>query len=131
MAAAEVAKAVVWEDSGAAMMARIVGNDAAAITQATVTSITRHTYDLDAASPTTDIEDPGTSLTVSTVVFDTLQTDSRWTEDSTGYNFRDDVDDTLFSTGGNRYRVEYVVEPSSGAKFHVVYEVTARPVVVT
>lgn len=127
--AAEVAKAYVWEDSGAALMARVVGNDAAAITQATVTSIERKTYDLDSATPTTATDE--TTLTVSTVVFDTLQTDARWTEDSTGYNLRDDVDDTIFATGGHRYRVEYVVEPSSGAKFHVVFEVLARPVVVT
>lgn len=127
--AAEVAKAYVWEDSGAALMARVVGNDAAAITKATITSITRTTYDLDSATPTVAVET--TALTVATVVFDALQTDARWTVDSTGYNFRDDVDDDVFTTGGRRYRTEYVFEPSSGAKFHVVYEVLARAVVVT
>lgn len=126
--AAEVAKAFVWEDSGAALMARVLGNAATAITQATVSSVTRKVFDLDGATPTTPVS---SALTVSTVVFDTLQTDGRWATDSTGYNFLDAVDDDVFTTGGNRYRVEYVFEPSSGAKFHVVFEVLARPVVVT
>ncbi len=127
--AAEVAKAFVWEDSGAALMARVVGNAATAITQATVTSIDRKVYDLDSATPTVATDEK--TLTVSTVVFDALQTDGRWTVDSTGYNLLDAVDDDIFTTGGHRYRVEYVVEPSTGAKFHLVFELLARPVVVT
>lgn len=119
----------VIEDSGCSNMARVVGNDAAVITIATISTIKQHVFDLDATDPTVDLSN--TALTVANVVFDTLQTDARWTKDSTGYNFRDDVDDTILSTGGNRYRFEYVFEPSSGAKFHVLFEITALAITIT
>lgn len=57
------------------------------------------------------------SLTVSSVVFDTLQTDDRWTEDNTGYNFRHDVDQSVLTNPDISYRFEYKVTLSSGNEF--------------
>lgn len=113
-------KAFVWEDSGASFMARVVGNDAANITQASITGITCKVFD----SSGTSVATP--SITVANVVFDTLQTDARWTVDGTGYNFLHAMPDTVFTTGGETYTVEYMFDPASGSDFPCVYEVPAR-----
>jgi hypothetical protein len=58
-----------------------------------------------------------TSLTVANVVFDTLQTDARWTKDNTGYNFRHDVGHTIMTDPDISYRLEYKVTLSGGSEF--------------
>ena len=126
MAAYEVTKGKMFEDGGVTLMARVVNNSAASITQATITGITRKVFDLDSATPDTAVNTA--TLTVASVVFDTLQADSRWTADSTGYNFRDAPAASIFSTGGHRYRVEYLFDPTSGEDFFVVFELTTLAV---
>jgi hypothetical protein len=58
------------------------------------------------------------SLTIANVIFDTLQTDDLWNErDSTGYNFRHQIDissNAAFTLAGRRYLVEYTLTPGSG-----------------
>ena len=56
------------------------------------------------------------TLTVSSVVFDTLQTDGRWTADATGYNFRHDITQATFTDPG-RYVIEYTVTMTGGNSF--------------
>jgi len=56
------------------------------------------------------------TLTVSSVVFDTLQTDGRWTADTTGYNFRHDITQATFTDPG-RYVIEYTVTMTGGNSF--------------
>jgi hypothetical protein len=64
-------------------MARVVGiADGANITQASVDSLTFNLYQ----KRTTAAALQSYSLVVAKVVFDALQTDDRWTVDSTGYN---------------------------------------------
>ncbi len=121
MPAPAVTKAMVWEDGGAAFMARIVGNDAANITQASITGGTVKVFD----SSGTSVLD--STITKTTHIFDTLQTDARWTVDSTGYNFLYAMADTVFSTGNEMYTVEFMFDPASGNDFPVVYEVEALP----
>lgn len=82
-------------------------------------------FDLDSATPETPLNAGGTALTVSAVIFDTLQTDARWTIDSTGYNFRHTPGASNFASGDRRYRIEYVFDPVSGENFALVYHVTA------
>ena len=127
MATTEPIKATVWEDGGAALMARVVGNSATAITQAAITSISYSVFDLSGTTPNTAITGySAVSLTVADVVYDTLQTDARWTADSTGYNFRHDIAAAVFATGGHRYRIEYKFTPATGSVFWLVYEITAK-----
>ena len=121
---ATVTMATVFEDGGASLMARVVGPDAANITQAGTTSITWAAYDVVAGGAATASD----TLTVSSVVFDTLQTDARWTVDSTGYNFRHDMPATTFATGGTTYRIEYKFTPASGEVYWVVFEVNCLPI---
>jgi len=54
------------------------------------------------------------SLTPADVIFDTLQTDSKWTVDDTGFNFSHTLDicaNHALPTAGRRYLVEYRLTP--------------------
>lgn len=110
----------VFEGGTATLMARVLGADAAAIAQADLDSIEYSIYLLDDASPssrTAVTGHGGVSLAVADVVYDELQTDDRWTEDATGYNFRHTIDvssDDAFAAAGRRCLVEYTLTPVSG-----------------
>ena len=121
MPSATITTGTVFEDSGASLMARVVDNDGTDITQSDITTIKYSVF---------DVSDPGaasnTGLNVSDVVFDTLQTDARWTKDSTGYNFRHDLPASALPEGDHVYRVEYKFTPASGEVFHVVFELATK-----
>lgn len=114
-------RGTVWEDSGCSLMARILGVDGEYITQAGISTITYAVHRTDTGAEVI----ASTSLTVANVVFDTLQTDSRWHADSTGYNFRMDAPAASFPTGNVTYHVEVTFTPATGAVFHVVFAVAA------
>jgi hypothetical protein len=116
---AQVITGIVIEDSGATFLARIHGNAGTAITPATISSIAFNVFSLNAPST---VVLSGT-CTVSSTVFDTLQTDAIWTKDSTGYNFKYAMAATAFPTGNVRYRVSFKFTPTSGEVFHALYEV--------
>ena len=97
----------VIEGVGVPVMARIRLPDGTYITQATTTSVTRKVYHQGTEISTA-------ALTVSTVIFDTLQTTSTnalWTLDTTGFNFNDVVDDDVFVDGDKVYYAWYHIEP--------------------
>ena len=121
---AVVIKGVAFEDGAVVLMARVQNASAANITQASVTAITYAVYDVQ--QNTTVLA--STSLTVSSVVFDTLQTPSIWTKDTTGYNFRHDPAKTTLPNGGKVYRFEYLIDPTSGEDFWIVFEVTTQAI---
>jgi hypothetical protein len=108
----------VFEDSGCYLLARIRGNDAANIVQADISSI-----NLCVSQKGGTPDTAGTAVTVATVIFNTLQTDARWTVDSTGYNFRYEVPAASLPVGGRKYLFEFKFTPASGPVFHVVFEV--------
>ena len=119
-----VCQGLVIEDSGATFLARIHGAAGTAITQASVASISWKVFTL---------EDPATVVLSGTAtpaanIYDTLQTDAIWTEDSTGYNFRYDMAALAFPTGNLRYRVTFRFVPATGEVFHLLYEVDALQV---
>lgn len=120
---AEVHEFSGWEDTPVALMARVTGEDAALITQASIDSITIDVYRM-VGSSAVAVGTQG-SLTVADVVFDTLQTDSRWTEDSTGYNFRYTVPAARFATAG-RHRIEFWFTGADGSVFPLVFEGPVR-----
>jgi len=120
MPAPQITKGQAFQDGGVALMARIVGNSAVNITQGSITSIALTVLDAN----TRDIEIAEAAIVVATAVFDALQTDDRWTVDSTGYNFRDDVPAASLADGNKTYRFEYAFTPASGAVFFVVFHVT-------
>ena len=110
----------VYEDSTFSLMARFEVDGSNAV-QADCSSIAMKAWN------TSDFDTTvlSAALTVSSVVFDTLQTDGRWDTaiDSTGYNFRYDVADTIATVAGARYRFEAVVETAGGSLPPMVWEV--------
>ena len=112
---------IVYEDSTFSLMSRFTV-DGANATQSDCSLITMKAWDVD------DYDTPvlDATLTVSTVVYDTLQTDGRWSVDATGYNFRYDVADTVCTTAGNQYRFEAVVTTSGGKLPPMVWIVNCK-----
>jgi hypothetical protein len=104
----------VLENGSIVVMARVDNWSGSYITQATITAASYTIYLLDEDYP----ESPDTrtvvanhedvALTVADVVFDTLQTDSIWTKDATGYNFKYQLDvatNQAFEIAGREYLV--------------------------
>lgn len=120
-------KGYVVEDGGATFLARVNGNTGVAITQALLSSITVKVFDLDSTTPDTSIY--SATVSISSCVFDTLQTDAIWTEDTDGYNFKHAMPASAFPTGGHNYRIEYLFTPTSGEVFWVLFEVLAIGVI--
>lgn len=116
-------KATINEDSGCSPMARVVGQDGVNILQAGITSITYGVRDVTDGS---EIVAAGTALTVANVVFDTLQTDDRWDEDTDGYNFLHAIAASVFATGDVLAQIEYVFTPTSGQAWTLSYEVYVK-----
>lgn len=110
-----------WEDADLVLLSRVRSIDGAYITQSSISSIALKVYDLSDASLV-----GSSALTVSNVVFDTLQKDDRWTVDSLGYNFRATVPAAFFPTGGRDYRVEVIFTPTAGGTFPIVAEVSVQ-----
>ncbi len=118
-----------FKNGSATLLARIVGNDAEPVTIADVNSIQYSIYLLDDQNPDLRTAVEGhedAALTVADVLFDSLQTDSLWTADATGYNFRHTPDVSshpAFAIAGRRYLVEYRLTPATGqvilARFRV------------
>lgn len=109
------------ENNPVVLMDRIQGEDATDMQQADVTAISYRVfqYDTEANARTgTSGTEVGTSasLTVSSVIFNTLQTDARWTADTEGYNFRFTLPGTRLPAGGKYYGVEVVVDPAGAGE---------------
>lgn len=120
MSTPPLTQGTIWEDSGVTNLARIVGNSAVNVTQASLSSISYKVFDLNTSTTEAVASGP---LTISSVIFDTLQTDARWTADSTGYNFRHEVAASVFATARHRYRIEYLFTPTTGQPFWAVFEI--------
>ena len=119
---------------GVALMDRVQGNAGANITQASITSISyeckRYTSKEDAENAQGGTATTNGSLTVASVVFDTLQTSAPWDADSTGYNFRHNLvaaDRPATNTETVWDRVDDVFAPVSGEPFAVVWIVETMP----
>ena len=107
----ETVTGCVAEDSTFAVMLRLQV-DGVNATQSVLSAITWKAWD----EQNTGTVHASGALTVSSVVFDTLQTDGRWTADSTGYNFRHDITQATFTDPG-RYVIEYTVTMTGGNSF--------------
>ena len=130
--------AQVAAGSGVTVLARLRGQTGALVTRASLSSITYTVSDLRAGAVV------GTgSLTPSAAVFDDLQTDARWTQDSEarpgpdgawGYNFAGTLPASLFPAttltaaaaraAPGRVQVDVVFTPTTGQPFRVVWSWT-------
>lgn len=116
----------VIEDSACTILARVYGNAGTAITQSALASITCKVFDVDSSTPDTAVAAP--TVTIASSVFDTLQTDARWTQDTTGFNFAHVLAASIFTTGDHYYRAEYLFTPSSGEVFRLVANIYCVPI---
>ncbi|MBN2024066.1 MAG: hypothetical protein JW809_14885 [Pirellulales bacterium] len=113
-------RGLVFKNGTATLLARVVGEDAAPIGQADIDSIVYSIYQLDAADADCRLAIAGHAdvpLAVEDVIFDTLQTDARWTADAIGYNFAHTIDVATapaFAIAGRDYLVEYRLAPVAG-----------------
>jgi hypothetical protein len=118
-----------FKNGSVILLARIVDQDGAEIVRADITTVHYTVYLLDDQNPDnrTAVENhANVALAVSSVVFDTFQTDSIWTVDYIGYNFRHVLDVSThqaFTTAGRRYLVEYQLTPSAGQVIIVRFRV--------
>lgn len=115
----------IYEDSSVVLMARILHTDRNPIQQADFGSITIKAYDLADTSTTTY----AATLVVADVIFDTLQTDARWTKDSTGYNFRTIAPPTAFPNGDSTYSVEVKITDSVSAVGFFTYTINTTDLI--
>ncbi len=111
----------VWAGFEALFLARVVNKSGAHITQAGVSTITYSVREAEGDEAAT----ASGSLTVSEVVYNTLQYGGLWDVDLDGYNFFAALPGACFPTAGTRYRVEFVLTPTSGNPYPLVFEVTA------
>lgn len=124
-------QAVALRNSSPVLFARVVDSEGNNITQAALSTITYSVYLLDKDWPedrdnrTAVSGHSAASVTIATSVFDTLQTDDdRWDVDTTGYNFRHQIDvssNACLTVAGRRYLVEYTITPTSGQAIVVQY----------
>lgn len=124
--ATDILISTIWEDGDVVEMARFLVDGANGV-QADVSTIVRKIFDKANANALIATD----SLTVSSVVYDTLQTtalDPNWTKDSTGYNFRDRIAGSNFPTGGRIYRVEYYFVGANSEQFWIIYQHPAQKV---
>ena len=132
MANAVDAQGTVFKNGSATLLARVVGADGSAITQADITSAL-YTINL------TDEEDEDSwtpisghdeaVVVVADTIYDALQTDDIWSVDSTGYNFKHVIDRSTyeaFEIAGETYLVEFRLTPASGQVIVVRYRLRAR-----
>jgi len=63
---------------------------------------------------------------VGNVVYNTLQLDSRWTQDKTGYNFALPLAGSYFPDGQYVYFVEIKFTPTSGDPFYIIWHLQCQ-----
>lgn len=97
---------VVNAGGGWSFLARIKNHSGSDVTQSSITSITRTITDTVTGTAVTD------TITVSTAVYDTLQSNSNVWDQS--YNFKDDVAADKIALR-HRYTLQYTFDMGSGA----------------
>jgi hypothetical protein len=117
-----------FKNGSAVLMARIVDSAGDEVQQAGVTAIKYSIYELDQCRPdnlTVVTGHDGVSISVSNVVYDTLQTGGLWTLDEVGYNFRHEINVSsaeAFPKAGAQYQVRYELTPTAGQRTIVRFQ---------
>ena len=111
---------------------RITGRDGSRLVEADVTSIDVVVYNVQekTAILTRSGLSPTLGTDAETRVYDTLQTDGRWTPDNIGYNAKTVVTKAMLDAvtqtleGGKRYRVEIKYVTTAWGDLYTVHEYT-------
>lgn len=121
-----ITRANVWEDQSVVLMARVYNTAGDLIQQSGLSSIAYEVWNMH--TPPVPVSTASGTLTISSVVYNTLQTDAEWTKDSTGFNFRGTIPASCFTTPDRTYRIEIEFTPTSGDPFFAVYEIYVAPI---
>lgn len=131
MADASDIHGVVFKNGSATLLARVVGADGAPLTRASIASA-RYTVSLlddrdpDAATPV--LGHTAVTVSVASLIFDTLQNDDLWDVDTLGYNFKHVLNvltHPAFAIAGRKYRIAFELTPPSGQIVLVRFRVYA------
>lgn len=115
-----------YEDQGVVVLGRVRDWEADLLVQADFGSITLKLFDESSSTPNTAIY--SATLTVSSVIYNTLQTGGGWTVDSTGWNFRTSIAGQYFADPCHQYRCEVLFAPTGAETFFGVAQITTIPV---
>ncbi len=113
----------VYRDHSKELLGRVAGANAQPIAQADVSAIEYTIYALDSANEDdrTAVEGhTGEAVTIADVIYDTLQTDAKWSKDATGFNFAHEIDISsapAFAAAGVTYLVVYTFTPATGQPY--------------
>lgn len=110
--------------SACSVVARLEDRDGTYLQQADFSAIAYSVFSLASTPPS--ILATGT-FTISTAIFDTLQTPNFWTVDSIGFNFVGDIPSTDLATNVD-VRVEVKYTLTTAAIFRVVWEAKHIPI---
>ncbi len=122
---------VVIAGGSVVTMARLEAIDGTPIDPTAIASVRYSIHErdpcaADAETPVAGHEDR--SISPSSVLYATLQTDAAWDHDAEGYNFRYEIDTTAapaFANPGKKYKVRYEVTPSGGQPILFRYQIEA------
>ncbi len=122
MASAKDIQGTAFQNATAAFLARVEDSSGSQLTQANVSAVSYTVSEVDNdcgdRSPAV-VGHENVSLSKTDVVYNTLQTDTTWTVDAIGYNFRHELDVSqheAFAKVGQVYQVRFEVTPTSGQK---------------
>lgn len=131
MSIAHEISSVVFKNSSAILLARVVNAQGLPLTISQVASAKYTVFQLDEADIASETPVTGhvdRALAPSAILFDAPQVDSLWTADSTGYNFKHALDVTAqpaFPIAGLHYRCRYELTPISGQIIVVRFKMLA------
>src|SRR4051794_27635729 len=107
-------KVNVIANSGATLLARVRRSDGANMVAADVSTFVVKVYDASGNLTATLANGAHT-------VYSSLQTDTRWVKDTTGYNVSIDVPGSSWTTA-QIYRVEAKITPTTGNAFFLLWD---------
>jgi hypothetical protein len=115
--------AIISEGNPATILARIQDQFGVPISQSQVTSISVAVWNVETSTLIAT-----TTPSVSSCVFDSFQTDGRWSIDAIGYNFAANIDGTSFNVGDNVFQIQATITPITGDPYVITARVQTRPV---
>jgi hypothetical protein len=124
---ASIKKTVSYEDSAITLLARVRTADYALLRDVGVDHMDISVHDLHDTTPAVYTEhldhDDISNDPYRIIIHDELQHDGRWTVDEQGFNFEFVLSPDALPEGDTTYRVEVKIEPTSGERFYLIYDI--------
>ncbi|MDD4268763.1 MAG: hypothetical protein PHN77_11075 [Thermoguttaceae bacterium] len=131
MASAAEIRGTVFRKGSAVLLARVVGADGNLLAPLDLASAEYTIYALDQGDPEAETPISGhaaVAVPIAALISPTLKTDALWEVDTTGYNFRHELDvsaDPAFPEAVRHYRIVFELHPYQGQVILVRFRVYA------